>query len=332
MADPYYQGHGPRPIHIPLLIVGVSLTIGILFLNAERAPAEFEPATPVAATLAPARSFAVPPTVTGAPMAAARLPEENFRNVITRPQALPSPTQPPTTLPGGGPQTVQVPILMYHHIGPLAADADTITTDLTVDPAVFEAHLQAMAAAGYHTIRLYDLYNAITVGAALPDKPVVLTFDDGYRDAYEYGFPLLKKYGYIGTFFLVTGPMDAGHPGYMTWPQAEEMARAGMDLEPHTKSHLDLRHRSWDTLIWEIIGSAETVAAHTGRPSRFFAYPSGLYDDQVITLMQQAHFLAAAATIQGTIHSPDSLYTLSRVRIRRTDSADAVLVKLRWNF
>ncbi len=221
---------------------------------------------------------------------------------------------------------------MYHHIGPLPPDADIYTTDLTVDPATFETHLQALAAAGYHSVNLYDLYAAMESGAPLPSHPIVLTFDDGYRDAYEYAFPLLKKYGFSGTFFLVTDPMDQGDPAYLTWAQAEEMARAGMDLEPHTKTHPDLRDRDWDFLVWQIVGSQQTVAAHIGHTPRFFAYPSGYYDDQVLTLLQQAGFWGAVTTVQGTWHASDRPYEMTRVRIRRTDSAGAVLAKLVWNY
>ncbi|MBI3361142.1 MAG: polysaccharide deacetylase family protein, partial [Chloroflexi bacterium] len=120
-------------------------------------------------------------------------------------------------------------------------------------------------------ISLYDLLYRLALGRPLPEKPVILTIDDGYDDVYRYAFPLLKEYGYTATLFIATGIIDAGTPGYMTWPQIEEMAQAGNDVEPHTKDHVDLRRRKRDYLIYQILGSKQTVEAHTGREARFFA-------------------------------------------------------------
>src|SRR5690606_1856222 len=132
---------------------------------------------------------------------------------------------------------IHVPILMYHYVSPLPPDADDIRRDLTVLPDVFERQLVYLANEGYQTISLYQLYDALMNGAPLPPKPIILTFDDGYIDHYQYVFPALQRHGMTGTFFVITGRTDSNDPAYMSWAQINEMARAGMSMEPHTKYH-----------------------------------------------------------------------------------------------
>jgi peptidoglycan/xylan/chitin deacetylase (PgdA/CDA1 family) len=244
------------------------------------------------------------------------------------------PTYTPTPLPtpDGATRQLRVPILMYHYISEPPPDADIYRRDLSVSPQNFEAQLQWLAQNGYTPIRLYDLLYALTLGWPLPERPVILTFDDGYADAYEHAFPLLQKYGFKGTFFVVTEFVDRGLPGYLTWPQIEEMSAAGMDIEPHSKTHPDLRRRDHEFLIWQILGSAQTVAAHVGHTPRFFAYPAGHYDAAVLDVLKEIDMWGAVAVTQGTIHASDAPYELKRVRMRYTDSLPVFVFKLNWDF
>ena len=91
--------------------------------------------------------------------------------------------------PDGIARTVQLPILMYHYVSVPPADADIYRKDLSIAPADFAAHLDRMQADGYTAISLYDFLNHLTLGTSLPEKPVIITFDDGYRDNYENAFP-----------------------------------------------------------------------------------------------------------------------------------------------
>ncbi|MEJ2560810.1 MAG: polysaccharide deacetylase family protein [Anaerolineae bacterium] len=129
---------------------------------------------------------------------------------------------------------------MYHYISEPPAGADVYRQDLSVTPADFEAQLSWLRSQGYEGITLTDLVYHLALGWSLPDKPVILTFDDGYRDNYTNAFPLLKKYDYVGTFFLVTRPIDEGDPAYLTWDMVKEMHQAGMVFGPHGYRHYDL--------------------------------------------------------------------------------------------
>ena len=130
---------------------------------------------------------------------------------------------------------------MYHYISVPPAGADIYRRDLSVTPALFESHLKYLTDAGYHAITLDDLLYALAQGRELPAKPVILTFDDGYEDNYTNAFPLLQKYNMVGHFFIISDFVNQERPGYMTWPQIEEMAAAGQRFGSHSRDHPNLK-------------------------------------------------------------------------------------------
>ena len=221
---------------------------------------------------------------------------------------------------------------MYHYVSEPPADADIYRRDLSVAPANFEAQLAWLQSQGYESITLTDLVYHLARGWPLPDKPVILTFDDGYRDNYTNAFPLLQEYGYTGTFFLVTGPIDFENPDYLTWDMVEEMHQAGMDFQPHSYRHLDLRGTGLDFLIFEILAPKEAIEARTGETPRFYAYPSGRYDDRTIAVLKSANYWGAVITEQGATHTSDGLFELDRVRVRWRHTVEdfAELMALEW--
>ena len=226
------------------------------------------------------------------------------------------------------PDRARVPILMYHYVSELPLDADRYRRDLTVSPEGFYAQLEYLAGAGYHTITLTDLYLHLTQGYPLPEKPVVLTFDDGYVDAYEVVFPALLDHGFTGTFFVLATPAHFESPGYMTWAQMREMADAGMDIQAHGRDHVDLRGRSYDYLVYQILGVQEAIAHHTGRLPRFFCYPSGKHDGNVIAVLKSAGYWGAVTTEWGQVHTVENLFEMPRVRVRGADGLADFVDKL----
>jgi peptidoglycan/xylan/chitin deacetylase (PgdA/CDA1 family) len=209
-----------------------------------------------------------------------------------------------------------VPILMYHHIAVPPPDADAIRLDLSVPPANFEVQLRYLAEAGYESISLRDLLYHLTIGQPLPPKPIILTFDDGYVDNYANAFPLLKKHGFTATFFIITDFVDWGYEEYMTWDQLREMAEEGMEIESHSRDHPDLRGKPLDYLIWQILGPKEAIEAHTGHTVRFFSYPSGMYEEEVVKVLQSAHYWGAVAITQGADQSSEQPFEFQRIRVR----------------
>lgn len=299
--------------------------------QARETPAEDEASLVLPATL--------PPTFTAIPS-----PTATATQLPTPPPPAPSPTAvadgtllatppPPPPLPtpqDNYSQTVKVPILMYHYISTPPEDADVYRVDLSVEPAVFREQMAYLVANGYSTIDLYDLSMAITGKLQLPPKPVIITLDDGYVDNYQNAFPVLREFGLRATFFVVTEFIDKGYAGYMNWAMIEEMAAAGMRIESHSKTHPDLRGQAHDYLIWQILGSQETLAAHIGYPPRYFSYPSGQYDEATIEVLKVLHFWGAVTTHSGKEHGFNDRYEWTRLRVRhRTPLAEFVdLVEL----
>lgn len=228
----------------------------------------------------------------------------------------PTPTPEPTAAYPAPPLEVHIPILMYHYISELPWDADVYRRDLTVTPANFEAQLQYLQAAGYTSVTLTDIYEHLTTGRPLPEKPIVLTFDDGYADAYTHALPLLQKYGFIGEFFLLVTPAHYEAPAYLSWDQVRLMAEAGMSMQAHGRDHYDMTGRSYEFLVYQILGVKEAVEAHTGQPVRFFCYPAGRYDADTLAVVESAGYWGAVTTQWGTALRLDNRYTWPRIRVK----------------
>jgi peptidoglycan/xylan/chitin deacetylase (PgdA/CDA1 family) len=254
----------------------------------------------------------------------------------SQPTATPSSTATQTPTPGPTPdgvaRTLQVPILMYHYISAPAAGADIYRRDLSVTPALFESHLKYLMDAGYHAITLDDLLYALAQGRELPAKPVILTFDDGYEDNYANAFPLLQKYNLVGHFFIISDFVNQKRPGYMTWPQIEEMAAAGQHFGSHSRDHPSLKGQSADYLVWQALGGKEALEEHLGQHPRWISYPAGQYDDRTIAVYESAGYWGGLTTRQGATHTLDNIFELRRVRVRGSYTAADLgrLLELAW--
>lgn len=214
--------------------------------------------------------------------------------------------------------TLKVPILMYHYVSEPPPDSDIYRTDLSVTPEMFRRQMAFLSENGYTPVDLYTLSLAIVNRATLPEKPVVLTFDDGYLDMYDHVFPVLQEYGFTGTFFIISDFIDQEREGYMTWDMITEMAEEGHRIESHSKTHPDMTRKSRDGMIHEILGAQETIAAHTGARPRYFCYPGGTYNDETIAVLEELDYWGAVTTKNGTWHGFDDRFEWRRVRIRNT--------------
>jgi len=250
----------------------------------------------------------------------------------------PTPTPEPTQFPAYAPtpdgivRTLRVPILMYHYLSEPPPDADIYRRDLSVSPTLFAEHLDRMLAEGYVTVSLYQVIDALQRGAPLPDRPVVITFDDGYRDNYENAFPLLRERGMVATIFVITDFIDEQRPAYLTWDMAREMLAAGISIESHGRNHVSLAGKDDDYLVWQALGSLETIEYELGVRPRFISYPAGEYDRRTIEIFQSAHYWAGVTTRQGATLDNQRLFELPRVRVRNTTTADELirLLSLDW--
>ena len=265
-----------------------------------------DPVAALAATQTAAMSPPTPPIV-GAPATT---------SILTEP--LPTPS-------GTYSWTLKVPILMYHYISDPPAGADEYRTDLSVSPAAFREQMTYLRDNGYTPVDLYALSTAIVGYTELPDKPVIITFDDGYIDNYHNAFPILEEFGFVGTFFVISEFVDRGREGYMNWGMIEEMARAGQRIESHSRTHPDLTRKDHDGLIWEILGAQETIAAHIGYRPRYFCYPGGDYNEATIQVLRDLDYWGAVTTASGSWHGFNNRFEWERLRLHNfTTMADFV--------
>lgn len=301
------------------LLAPLALLVATLPLTAPSLTEAFYTPTPTATltplpTATPTSTPTATPTPTPTPTATPTPTITPTPAPTPTPTILPSPT--PTYPPP--PEALQVPILMYHYISELPPDADSIRRGLTVAPALFEAQLQALKEQGYQTVLLRELIETLNTGKPLPEKSIVLTFDDGYIDAYTVAFPLLQRYGFVGEFFVLSTPAHFEAPAYMTWAEMREMAEGGMSIQAHGRDHYDLRNRSVDFLVYQILGIKEAVEAHTDQPALFFCYPSGRYDALVLKVVESAGYWGGVTTEWGVTQRLDNRYTWPRLRVHGT--------------
>jgi peptidoglycan/xylan/chitin deacetylase (PgdA/CDA1 family) len=291
-------------------------------------PSPTDTRTPTATSTATATPTpTATPTQTSSPTAT---PTATFTSTPTptpTPSLTPTPT-PPLPTPDGLSRQARVPILMYHHIDTVPPGSGALITDLSVSPEKFGTQLRYLSQEGYESITLDDLALHLTVGKPLPPKPIILTFDDGYHDAYAHAFPLLQRYGFVGTFFLISAPIDANNGDFLSWAEVEEMYAAGMQFQPHSYDHPDLRNRSFEFVVFQILAAKEAIEARTGELCRFFAYPSGRYDQFVIDVLRSADYWGAVLTEQAATHTTADLFTLRRIRVRGGDDLDSFIRNL----
>jgi peptidoglycan/xylan/chitin deacetylase (PgdA/CDA1 family) len=220
-------------------------------------------------------------------------------------------------------RVLRVPILMYHYVSVPPPDADKYRLDLSVTPANFQAQMEYLAREGYHPIRLSDLGEFLLNGSPLPTKPIAITFDDGYTDNYQNAFPILKKYKFPATFFVITQYVDDRKTGYMTWDQLEDMAIEKMEIGSHSMTHPDLQGKPRVFQVSELAGSKLLIESRIGTSVRVFSYPAGKYDTQTIQVLRSAGYLAAVTTEpQGARQSTDAPFELQRIRIRGSFSVN----------
>lgn len=163
-----------------------------------------------------------------------------------------------------------IPVLTYHRVNDEVYDAKVPT----VSVRQFEKQMKYLKKRGYQTItekELLDYYSGSRV--KLPKKPILITFDDGWRDNYENAYPILKKYGFTATIFLATGKV--GEKEYLTWDMIKEMYSNGIAFGGHTRNHINLSKVDFTTAEKEIKWSFEDIEKNLGVKPLSFCYPYG---------------------------------------------------------
>ncbi|MFA6636200.1 MAG: polysaccharide deacetylase family protein [Candidatus Omnitrophota bacterium] len=206
-----------------------------------------------------------------------------------------------------------VPILMYHGI------REGEASSMYVSPKNFDRQMMFLKKQGYSVISLDELVRGIENGKGYIPRTVVITFDDGYRDNYLSAFPVLAKYGFPATIFLVTG--YAGNEEYLTWDQVNIMRSNGIAFGSHTMNNVYLPSETDTTLLWkEISGSRRDIERSTGEAPKYFAYPIGGFNSKVKAAVKMAGYKGACTTNRGSDRYNKDVFELNRIKITNSDT------------
>ena len=207
----------------------------------------------------------------------------------------------------------RVPVLMYHVIADPPPGA--AWPQLYVSPAEFKAQVAWLARNRYTAVTLSDVWRNWHHGGKLPRRPVVFTFDDGYRSVATKALPILSSRGWPAVLNLKVGNLE---PGSFTESHVRRLLAASWELGAHTITHPDLRTLDDAALEREVAGSRREIRRRFGVHADFFCYPAGRYDERVIRSVRQAGFLGATTTLEG-LATADRPFELRRIRISRGD-------------
>jgi peptidoglycan/xylan/chitin deacetylase (PgdA/CDA1 family) len=220
----------------------------------------------------------------------------------------------PLRLPRALPhRQVVVPILMYHRINVPSPSAPEITRRLTVHPADFARQMRWLRSHGYQTVTQRELFGALLRGWPLGRRPIMITFDDGYRDAFYRAAPVLSRLGMRGTAYVITDRIANGDPDFLSWGLLRALERQGIEIGSHSVSHRDLTQLSGCETLRELAESRRTLERGLGHPVQWFAYPFGAYDERVERLARRAGYVLAVTTETGTAQTQP--LALRRLRV-----------------
>ena len=216
---------------------------------------------------------------------------------------------------------LRVPVLMYHEI----ADAADTASALAVSPDVFAGHLAYLRDAGFNTVTAGELSTILADGTGtLPERPVVLTFDDGYGDFYTQALPLLKRNGFTATLFQTTGWVGKEDEAIrmMNWRELAEAEQAGIEIGAHTCTHPQLDQLPEKALYEELYASKSALEDNLGLKIPGLAYPYGYSNAKVRQLARDLGHDYAYAVGNALSSSEADPFAIPRLTVRRTTPMD----------
>ena len=266
----------------------------------------------------------------GAPTHAAEQPANEPAQSPTKNEIIASKEQGTKPLPiTQTKNTIQLPILMYHHVGPMPelTKPDPLRTGLTVSIAHFEEQMVWLSKQGYHSVTLEDIYQYTKKGQKLPTKPIAITFDDGYDDVFQNAIPILKKYSFTGSFGIITQwpGQQQGTNTYATWPTIQQAQKAGMEIICHTQNHFDGSNPKFSAqyIYQNLTGCQQDLGSNLNLThNHILIYPYGHYSSVYIDQAKKAGFDMALTVHFGTTLQLNSLMEMPRVRVNGRESLE----------
>lgn len=218
---------------------------------------------------------------------------------------------------------VAIPILMYHHIRDYDKEDDLIGTNLSVSLNRFTEQLNYLSDNGYTTIDFSQL--ARFPNQAIPEKPIILTFDDGYDDNFQ-AYEILKSKNMTGVFYIIYNYLERN--GHLKRQQVVDISKNGMEIGSHTMNHLDLTKLTESDLLYELSDSKTLLEGLINDTVISLCYPSGKYDNVVVEKAKSAGYENAVTTNPGIATTSDDRFRLKRIRVSHNDSLQTFSSKL----
>lgn len=201
-----------------------------------------------------------------------------------------------------------IPVLMYHSVDYEKGN------ELRIPKEKLREQMQYLKDNGYTTLTLEQLYNHFVNNAPIPEKSVVLTFDDGYADNYTNAFPVLKEFGFKAAIFVITKTVDTDS-SYLTSNMIKEMSDYGIDIESHTVNHDELNKLSYEEQCKTLKDSKGFLEKITDKEVKYIAYPFGKYNGDTLKAAKECGYTMAVTTRGAWSNKSDGLLTLNRVYI-----------------
>jgi peptidoglycan/xylan/chitin deacetylase (PgdA/CDA1 family) len=212
---------------------------------------------------------------------------------------------------------------MYHVIAPPPARAPF--PGLYVAPSEFAEQMKALKEAGWHAVTLDHLSAYWERGAPLgAGKPIVLTFDNGYRSQYTQALPVLRQLGWVGDENIQLSGLPPSQGG-LSQEQVRGLINAGWELDTQGYSHADLIRLGAGELHYQVAVTRKTLQQRYGVPVNWFCYPSGHYDPTVIAAVKAAGFVGSTTVIPGWAAPAEDRYRLHRLRVLGGTSGQGLL-------
>ncbi|MEY7999393.1 polysaccharide deacetylase family protein [Clostridium sp. Mt-5] len=208
-----------------------------------------------------------------------------------------------------------IPILYYHSIDYEKGN------ELRVPKEKFREEMQYLKKNGYTTLTMNEFYDFLVYNKPVPNKSVVITFDDGYKDNYENAFPILKEYGFKATIFIITSTID-NEKGFLTSSQLKEMEDYGIDIESHTVNHDKLDRLTYDEQLKTLKNSKDFLEKLLDKKVNYIAYPYGEWNQDTVKATKAAGYNLAFTTVAGWANKDEGLYTLDRVYVSANHGMD----------
>ena len=219
----------------------------------------------------------------------------------------------------------RVPILMYHATE--AAPPGSRYPGLWVSKPRLEAEMAMLRRRGFHAVTMRALAAYWQRRGTLPRKPIVLTFDDGYRSDATNAMPVLRHYGSPGVLYLQAGALKTPGPQGMSRAEVRSVLRNGWELGSHTIDHSDLSTLGQTQLRYEVAYSRRYFERMFGVPIESFCYPAGKFNAAAVASVARAGY-ATATTVQEGLADRRQRLTLRRIRVDATDTAQTLALKL----